>query len=182
MPNREEREEERVQVLVFEIGREEFGVRLTQVKEISDIGKITRVPRAPEFIKGLFNLRGDVISVIDLEGRLGLPKTEYGEDTMIIVIDMEDQRVGMLVPRIIGVEWIPKESIDFAPSFISSSVDITFIEGVGKLNGRLLILLDMERVLTVREETFREKSSDLAGSSQPPDININKIESFKEEA
>jgi purine-binding chemotaxis protein CheW len=107
-----------IQVVIFRLGREEFGARIDKVKEIIEITHITRMPKAPSFIEGVINLRGQVIAVIDLTKQFDLPATERGEETRIVVVDVDDNIVGMIVDCVPEVLRISTENIDPTPSLI----------------------------------------------------------------
>ena len=145
-----------VQLVVFKLGNEEYCVDIQQVREIIKVVDVTRVPKAPDFIEGVINLRGQITPVLDLRKRLDLPESERGEDTRIIVIELGKNVVGMVVDSVMEVCRLPEKSIDPTPT-ISTEVGAEFIKGVGKLGDRLLILLDLGRVLSKGEEKQLEK-------------------------
>lgn len=144
--------EKTIHVVVFRLGREEFGVRIDQVKEIIELKHITRMPKAPSFIEGVINLRGEVIAVIDLAKQFDLSSaSERGEETRIIVIDVDDNVVGMIVDAVPEVLRIPVENIEPTPALIESKIDTRYIEGIGKLEERLFVLLNLSKVLSPEE-------------------------------
>jgi len=140
--------------LTFGLGREEYGLEILKVREIFGYMDITAVPRTPSYIRGVINLRGQVISVIDLRARFDMPAAERTEQTCIIVVEikMESRRlsIGVVVDRVSEVLNIPADKIEDAPGF-GTSVDTSFILGMGKLPSGVKILLDIDKVLT-REE------------------------------
>lgn len=140
-----------IQVVIFRLGMEEFGVRINQVKEIIEMTHITRMPKAPSFIEGVINLRGQVIAVIDLSKQFDLPASGYGEETRIVVVDVDDNTVGMLVDSVPEVLRISAEDIDPTPSLIENRIDTRYIEGIGKLEDRLFVLLKLGKVLSPEE-------------------------------
>ena len=140
-----------IQVVIFRLGREEFGVRINQVKEIIEMTHITRMPKAPSFIEGVINLRGQVIAVIDLAKQFELPASGHGEETRIVVVDVDDNTVGMLVDSVPEVLRISAEDIDPTPSLIENRIDTRYIEGIGKLEDRLFVLLKLGKVLSPEE-------------------------------
>ncbi len=144
------------QLVVFRLGNEEYGVDIQQVREIIKVPEITRVPKAPEFIEGVINLRGQITPIMDLRMRLDLPESQKGEDTRIIISELEKNIVGMIVDSVSEVLRISKKNIDPTPT-ISTDVGVEFIKGVGKLGDRLLILLDLMKVLSKKEEKQLEK-------------------------
>ncbi|WP_394810750.1 chemotaxis protein CheW [Alkalibacillus aidingensis] len=137
-------------VIVFQLKDEEYGVPVENVGSIERMQKITRVPNAPKFVKGVINLRGVVTPVIDLRERFELEQTEYNESTRIIIVNIEDKDVGMIVDGANDVVDIPSEKVDPAPKVVGS-VDVDYIRGVAKLEQRLLILLNLGKVLSEDE-------------------------------
>ncbi len=139
---------ELLQLVSFLIGNEEYGVDILYVQEINRMIQITKVPNAPDFVDGVINLRGRVIPVIDLRSRLNLPKKEHDKNTRIIVVEVNSKTVGFIVDAVNEVLRIPK-NITEAPPELVSNVNSEYIKAVGKLEDRLLILLDLQKVLTV---------------------------------
>jgi len=140
-----------IQLVVFKIGDEEFGVEINQVREIVKLVSITRMPKAPVFIEGVVNLRGQIITVIDLAKRLDLPSTGKTESTRIMVVEVGDFTVGMIVDSVSEVLRLSSDDIEEAPSLIDTEVHERYLRGVGKSNDRLLILLDLNEVLSSDE-------------------------------
>ncbi|MBU2491649.1 MAG: chemotaxis protein CheW [Bacteroidetes bacterium] len=145
-----------LQLVSFKIGDEEFGVDILSVQEINRMLQITRVPNSPNFVEGVINLRGKVIPVIDLRIKLNMERTEYSPDTRIIVVEINNQTVGFIVDSVKEVLRIP-ESIMEAPPELAAGVDSRYITAVGKLEDRLLILLDLEKVLLDEEHVELEE-------------------------
>ena len=158
MPDEKTTSEE-IQVVMFSLANEEFAARVNQIKEITKIIEITQMPKAPSFIKGVMNLRGQVIAVIDLAKQLGLPTSELGEETRNIVVDMDGNIVGMIVDAVTEVLKISEENIDPTPPLIESRIDTRYIEGIGKLEDRLFVLLDLKKVLSLEEIESVEKTT-----------------------
>jgi len=158
MPDEKTTSEE-IQVVMFSLANEEFAARVNQIKEITKIIEITQMPKAPSFIKGVMNLRGQVIAVIDLAKQLGLPTSELGEETRNIVVDMDGNIVGMIVDAVTEVLKISTENIDPTPPLIESRIDTRYIEGIGKLEDRLFVLLDLKKVLSLEEIESVEKTT-----------------------
>lgn len=140
-----------IQLVIFKLGREEYGVSILQVQEIKRITEITRVPHTPEYIKGVINLRGSVLPVIDLKRRLNLPQQESTDNTRIIIVKVEEISVGMIVDAVSEVMTIHQENID-SPDIVAGSVSANYLSGVGKLENRLLILLDLEAITGIGQE------------------------------
>ena len=139
------------QLVVFKIGDEEFGVDIAQVREIVRLLEITYMPKAPAFIEGVVNLRGQIVAIIDLAKRLGIPSRPRGDTTRIIVIEIGENTVGMIVDSVSEVLRLSSENIEEVPGIIETEVPEHYIRGVGKLKDRLLVLLDLNRVLTSEE-------------------------------
>lgn len=141
---------ELLQLVSFKIGNEEFGVDILKVQEINRMMSITKVPSAPSFVEGVINLRGRVIPVIDLRIKMGLPKKETGKNTRIVVVELEGTTVGFIVDEVSEVLRIPR-SITEAPPEMVAGINADYITAVGKLEDRLLILLDLEKVLSISQ-------------------------------
>jgi purine-binding chemotaxis protein CheW len=139
--------DEILQLVSFNIGEEEFGVDILKVQEINRMLNVTRVPNAPEYVEGVINLRGKVIPVVDLRKRFGLPPKEHDKNTRIIVIELSGKTVGFVVDSVKEVLRIPK-SVTEPPPALATNINSDYITAVGKLDDRLLTLLDMERVLS----------------------------------
>ena len=141
---------ELLQLVTFSIGGEEFGVDILKVQEIIRMLDITRVPKAPEFVEGVINLRGKVIPIIDLRKRFGLASKGHDKNTRIIVIDINDMIVGFIVDSVSEVLRIPADTVEPPPPVVAG-LDSEYISGVGKLDDRLLIFLDLDRLLSQEE-------------------------------
>jgi len=139
------------QLVVFTIGDEEFGVDISQVREIVRLVQITYLPKAPVFIEGVVNLRGQVLAVIDLSKRLGVSSKQRGETTRIIVVEVGENTVGMIVDSVSEVLRLSSENVEDVPSLVDTEVPEHYIKGVGKLQDRLLVLLDLNKILTPEE-------------------------------
>lgn len=135
-----------LQLVTFKIADEEFGVEILAVQEIIRIMQITTVPRAPVFIEGVINLRGKVIPVIDMRKRFGLPAVERDSQTRIIVMEFDQKIVGFLVDAVSEVLRIPMDTVEDPPPVVAG-IGSEYIKGVGKLDDRLLILMDLDRLL-----------------------------------
>ena len=139
------------QLVVFDLANEHYGLDIGTVESIIKMQPITAVPRAPSFVEGVTNLRGTVLPVIDLRRRFGLPIQEDTKDTRIVVVEMNDSTVGMVVDGVSEVLRVDEEAIE-PPSPIVTTVDSAFITGIAKLDERLVILLDMGKVLNGEEQ------------------------------
>jgi len=140
-----------LQLVVFRIGDEEFGVEINQVREIVRLVQITYLPKSLPFIEGVVNLRGQVLAVIDLGKRLGISSGKRGDHTRIIVAEVGGNTVGMIVDSVSEVFRLPYSNIEEIPSLMSTEVSEHFIRGVGKLKDRLLVLLDLNKILSFED-------------------------------
>jgi purine-binding chemotaxis protein CheW len=138
------------QIVVFEIGSEDFGVEISSVESIIKMQPVTRLPHTPEFVEGVTNLRGKVLPVIDLRKRFGLPPKEADKNSRIIVVSLGETETGMIVDAVSEVLTIPEGAVETAPA-ITTHVDSAFITGIAKLDPRLVILLDLQKILSAQE-------------------------------
>jgi purine-binding chemotaxis protein CheW len=141
-----------LQLVSFNLGNEEFGVDIGMVQEIVRMPEITRVPRTPEFVEGVVNLRGKIIPVVDLRKRFRLPVSENTKSTRIIIVTMNGRTVGMIVDGVSEVRRISADSVEPTPDMVASAIDASYLKGIAKLEGRLLILLDLNLVLNQEEQ------------------------------
>lgn len=139
------------QVVAFKLRDEEYGVSILNVQEIRNLTDITRVPFASDFIKGVINLRGSVLPVIDLKKRLGLAETPYTDDTRIVTVNIDDLHVGMLVDAVTEVLTIDSKPIDTKKAMNDKSGS-RFLSGIGNVDGRLIIMLNLEEIIGMAGE------------------------------
>ena len=132
--------------LTFVLAEESYGLEILKVREIIGLMSITAVPRTPEFVKGVINLRGKVIPVLDLRLKFGMPEAKHTEETCIIVVQVGAVEMGILVDKVSEVLNIQGQHIEDAPSF-GTEVNTDFILGMGKANTKVIILLDISKVL-----------------------------------
>jgi len=151
MFNEEVRVQEEEQLVVFGLASELYGVEIGRVQEIIRMQVITEVPRAPQFVEGVINLRGGIIPVVDLRKRFGMGDEAHDKDTRIVVVEMGGQRVGLVVDRVSEVLRVPKSDIE-PPSALVTTVDSAYLRAIAKLEDRLVILLDLDRVLNIDEQ------------------------------
>ena len=140
-----------VQLVVFKLGNEEYGVPITQVKEINRLTTATKVPKSPVFIEGIINLRGQIIPIIDMKKRFDLTVVEYTADARVIVIQVGQQTFGIEVDAVSEVLRISVGNIEKAPAIVAG-IDARYITGVAKVGERLLILLDLDKLLSEEEK------------------------------
>lgn len=135
------------QYLTFQLMAEQYGVPIESVREINRVGEITPVPRTPEFVKGVMNLRGKIIPVINLRVRFGMPSQDYTRDTCIIVIDTDFGQVGMIVDAVKEVADLEQNQIEPAP-VLGNEKTMNFIRGMGKLDDKVIIIVDVVSALS----------------------------------
>ncbi len=135
-----------LQVVGFRIGDETFGVHISTVREIVRVPEITAVPNAPDYIEGVINLRGKIIPVVDLRKRFGAKDVEPNKKNRILVVEIETRIVGLIVNSASEVLKIPPSEV-VAPSSMFQDDEASYVTGVGKLNGRLVILLDIGKIM-----------------------------------
>ena len=165
--------------LTFSLGQEEYGLEILKVREIIGYMDITSVPQTPVYVKGVINLRGQVIPVIDLRTKFGMEVTEVTDETCIIVVEINQRGTkfctGIVVDRVQEVLDIERENIEEAPQF-GSSVSTDFILGMGKIGESVKILLDIDKVLSCREigqiavESSLPEAVTEAGSSKTVEV------------
>jgi purine-binding chemotaxis protein CheW len=149
------------QLLTFQLGGEPFAIAIQAIREIIEYGSVTEVPLMPEFIRGVLNLRGAVVPVIDLAARFGRARTEIGQRSCIIILELESlaegedegsqvQEIGVVVDAVSEVMEVPQDQIQPAPPF-GARIRADFVSGMVELDGRFVIILDVGRVLSVDE-------------------------------
>ncbi len=153
MPEKDEKVAgEVVQLVNLRLRGEEFGVDISSVREITRVGDITHIPEAPSFIQGVINLRGQIIPVVDLGKQFGFaPQEKVPESARIVVTWLKGQAVGILVDEVPEVLRIPAEDIEPTPELIQTKIRRDYVKGVGKLENRLIVFLDLDKVLGPHE-------------------------------
>ncbi len=139
------------QYVIFNLGNEEYGVDIMKVKEISEFKESTKVPNAPYFVDGIINLRGEIIPIVNLKKRFNIDNNDVDSDTRIIVINLNERNVGFVVDEASQVLRINDNDIDPAPEIIAG-IERQYITGVGKVDEKIIILLDLEKILTDEEK------------------------------
>ena len=147
----EEEELELDENLVFTVRSQEFGLQAVRVQEISRVLPTTDVPNAPSYIEGIMNLRGRLASVINFRKKLGFEPKEHDEDTRVIVVELDTFPIGIIVDAVEEVIKIPEEKVQKLPESTTTSASKDYMTGVGMLDNRLIILLDVDKVLTSAE-------------------------------
>ena len=137
-------------LLSFVLGREEFGIPVTQVREVIRVADITRVPHAPPHVRGVANLRGRILAVVELRSRLGLAPADPTPRSRIVVVDLRGRVLGLLVDAVSQVTKVPEASVVAAPEDVRSA-EADYVTGVARWQSRLIILLDLEKALAPTE-------------------------------
>ena len=153
----------KLQLVTFEVGDEEFAVNILAVQEINRMMQVTRVPQTPPEIEGVINLRGRIIPVINLRCRFNMSLRETDGDSRIVVVEVNDRTVGFIVDMVHEVLRIDPRIVEPAPS-ITTNIDSDYIEGVGKLSDRLIILIDLERLFCA--QTMKKIDQTLAEATE----------------
>jgi len=145
-----------IQLVSFMLDEVEYGVDILSVHEILRYPEITRLPNTPKFIKGVINLRGNVLPVVDVRTRFGFPKGTITDLTRIIVVETEGKQVGLLVDNVYQVVRIPVANVD-SPSELIIGVSEEFISGIGRLKDRLIVLLNMSHIIFLEEKDMAKE-------------------------
>jgi purine-binding chemotaxis protein CheW len=157
--------EKDLQVVGFRIGNETFGVRIASVREIVRVPEITAVPSAPDTVEGVINLRGKIIPVMDLRKRFGHVDIQPDKKNRILVVELQNKLVGLIVNAASEVLKIPPSEVE-APGSVFAEGESSYVTGVGKLKGRLIILLDVSKLLHQQEVKKLEEAADLVGTAK----------------
>lgn len=142
-----------IQVVGFYIGEDEYAVSINKVREISAMIDIRKVPKAPKFVEGVINLRGGIVPIIDLRERFDLAINENRASAKILIVELGKNQVGMIVDNVSEVMRFYQDEIEKTPPMFSGSIDSQYIQGVAKLNEKLIILLDVEKLLSFEEQS-----------------------------
>ncbi len=155
-----------VQLVTFRVGSEEFGLDVFAVHEILRYGGVTPVPRAPAFVEGVLDVRGAVVPVVDLRRRFEVEDVRHDEDTRTVLVEYGGERLGLVVDSVTEVLRAPETAISAAPAYIRG-LAAEFVRGIVRLPGRLVILLDLDRILTSQERIALEAAElDAAGEAE----------------
>jgi purine-binding chemotaxis protein CheW len=152
-----------IQIVGFRIGRETFGLPIAMVREIVRVPEITSVPNAPDYIEGVINLRGRIIPVVDLRKRFGEKVIEPSKRNRIVVVELESRAIGLIVNSASEVIKIPPSDIE-APHSVFQEGELNYITGVGKFRGRLVMMLDLSKILQRGELRRLEDAAESAAA------------------
>lgn len=145
--------------LTFKLGTEEYGIEILKVQEIRGYDAVTRIANAPEFIKGVVNLRGIIVPIIDMRIKFNLGNAEYDQFTVVIILNVSGRVVGMVVDGVSDVIALGADRIRPAPEFSSSTFDTKYITGLGTLEERMLILVDIETLMAGTDMALFDQTS-----------------------
>ena len=140
-----------IQVIVFNLGEERYGVEISQIKEIILLTQVTHIPNVPDFVEGVLNLRGQIVAIINLRKKLGKEPKKNDENTRIIVIEYGSSTIGMMVDSVSEVKYLSSKNIEEIPRFLALKDESKFLKGIGKLEDGLLTLMDLKELLSKNE-------------------------------
>jgi purine-binding chemotaxis protein CheW len=170
-----EKNEEPSQYLTFFVSGERFAIGILDVQEIIEVGAMTRIPMTPDFIRGVINLRGSVVAVVDLSSRLGRTRSGLTKRSCIVLVEVmtkgDQQTIGMLVDEVNEILEIPQSHIQIPPDF-GSDIRTEFIQRMGRVDDEFIILLDINHVLSVEElaqlqQLTKRERPQIAADSEP---------------
>lgn len=144
--------------LTFRLGAEEYGIDILKVQEIRGYEQPTRIANAPEFIKGVINLRGTIVPIVDMRIKFGCGQADYNAFTVVIILNVANRVVGMVVDSVSDVLELSAEQVKPAPE-LSSAVDASYILGLGSVGERMLILMDIERLMSASDMALVSKAA-----------------------
>ena len=142
--------------LVFSLGEEEYAIEILKVQEIRGYENVTRIANAPDFIKGVTNLRGVIVPILDMRIKFSVSEAVYDRETVVIVTSINQRVVGVVVDRVSDVLTLSKEQIAPAPEF-SVGLPLSYLYGLGNLDNRMLVLVDIEKLLSSEELALVDK-------------------------
>ncbi len=170
------------QLVTFKLGKEEFALSIDDVQEINRLDNITAIPKAPSFVEGVMNLRGNVIPAIDLRKRFSMELIAHSESTRVVIVNIGGKLTGMIVDSVSEVLRLPKKNIDPPPDVISSNLNTDFIKGIGKITGqnRFILLVDVNKILSFDEQEKMYKT--VSEGVKKSDVLVSDKAKVKEEA
>jgi purine-binding chemotaxis protein CheW len=148
------------ELLTFTLGREEYGIDILKVQEIRGYDAVTTIANAPEFIKGVINLRGIIVPILDMRIKFKLGNVTYDETTVVIILNIAKRVVGMVVDGVSDVTTLKPEEIKAAPEF-GASMDTQYLQGMGAVGERMIILMEIEKLMTSRDLELVELAEEM---------------------
>ncbi len=149
------------ELLTFTLGSEEYGIDILKVQEIRGYEAVTSIANAPEFIKGVINLRGIIVPIVDMRIKFKLGSVTYGETTVVIILNIANRVVGMVVDGVSDVTTLKADEIKPAPEF-GAGLDTQYLQGLGTVDDRMIILVDIEKLMTSRDMELIETAEEMA--------------------
>ncbi|KUM05272.1 chemotaxis protein CheW [Chromobacterium sp. F49] len=146
------------ELLVFTLGDEEYAIDILKVQEIRGYDAVTRIANAPDFIKGVINLRGSIVPIVDLRLKFGLGDPQYNAFTVVIILNLGKRTVGMVVDGVSDVVQLGQEALRAPPEF-GASVDTAYIEGLGMVDEQMIIIVDIERLMNSEEMALTDAAA-----------------------
>ena len=145
------------ELLTFTLGSEEYGIDILKVQEIRGYDAVTTIANSPDFIKGVINLRGIIVPIVDMRIKFNLGSVTYDETTVVIILNIANRVIGMVVDGVSDVITLKPEQIRQAPEF-GSSLDVKYLQGLGTVDDRMIILVDIERLMLSRDMELIEEA------------------------
>jgi purine-binding chemotaxis protein CheW len=145
--------------LTFTLGKEEYGIEILKVQEIRSYEVVTTIANAPEFIKGVVNLRGTIVPIVDMRIKFNLGEAQYDQFTVVIILNVAGRVVGMVVDSVSDVIQLTAEQIRPVPDFASATFDTQYITGLGTIDQRMLILVDIEKLMSGADMALMEQAA-----------------------
>lgn len=142
-----------VQAVGFYLGDDEYAIYISTVREIVQMTEIRKIPKSPQFVEGVINIRGKIIPILDLRKRFDLSPSETKQNAKILIVELERNQVGLIVDNVSEVMRFYADEIEKAPAMFASNIDSQYIQGVAKINDKLVIILDIERLLSFEEKS-----------------------------
>lgn len=141
------------QIVVFNLGNEEFAVEISKVREIVRMQPIRSIPGSPAFIEGIVNLRGGIVPIVDLRKRFGVTDADVENDQRkVVIVNIDDRQIGILVDGVTEILRVGEKAIDPAPELVADAIEKKYIVGVAKVDQRLIVILDMVRIFSNEEQ------------------------------
>lgn len=149
-----------VQAVGFYLGEDEYAIYINKVREIGHMQEIRKIPKSPQFVEGVISVRGEIIPILDLRKRFDLPFSDTSKSSCkILIVELEKNQVGLIVDNVSEVMRFYTDEIEKAPPMFSANIGSQYIQGVAKVNDKLIILLDVERLLSFEEMSVLERFS-----------------------
>lgn len=149
-----------VQAVGFYLGEDEYAIYINKVREIGHMQEIRKIPKSPQFVEGVISVRGEIIPILDLRKRFDLPFNDTAKSSCkILIVELEKNQVGLIVDNVSEVMRFYTDEIEKAPPMFSANIGSQYIQGVAKVNDKLIILLDVERLLSFEEMSVLERFS-----------------------